>query len=369
VPLRAFVDGKEVSAPLLNEAQWEALKNTSANGAEIILTCCGGHGYLRRSQQGLKHFVHKRGESKCDWKPETWQHLKAKTDIIVACADAGYQAQAEVAAMEWRADVLATHGKVRVAFEVQWSPQNLSETIERQRRYERDHVRGCWFFRKPPRNLTRDLAIAGPELDARQDLPLFPLLVDDDGTTSIDLYSRNVPLNEFVAALLKRQVRFCKDAATRPEQHVRVIFFEMKCAGCGEYSHLYFVTTALQSCCGLTFRPSGDLYSDDFTFRPEIVSTVQRHLQMKKGKHLHMGDIKPRTSQLGHGEFTMSFGCHDCDAIFDPFAVRMELSYWRRVWEDDATDKLDTVICLDTPIVQPLDHWCYAPDGAFCCER
>ncbi len=99
MPLRAFVAGREVIAPELSDAEWDALQATVAAGAPVILPCCGGAGYLRRSKFGTPHFAHKRGAD-CDAPGETIQHLKAKADIVIACRRAGFSAVTEVAAAD-----------------------------------------------------------------------------------------------------------------------------------------------------------------------------------------------------------------------------------------------------------------------------
>jgi len=57
---------------------------------------------------------------------------------------------------DWIADVLACNAKVRVAFEIQWSKQSYAKTVDRQDKYDRDEVRGCWFFKRPPKKMNRE---------------------------------------------------------------------------------------------------------------------------------------------------------------------------------------------------------------------
>ncbi|MEP7293107.1 MAG: competence protein CoiA family protein, partial [Chloroflexota bacterium] len=129
MPLRALVNGVEVIAPALSEAEWDALRDTSAR---VILPCCGSEGYLRRSAMGTAHFAHKKGAHCAVGQGETIHHLKAKSDILIACQQAGYTALPEVAGDDWRADVLAVQGSVRIAFEVQWSFLRLEAATYRQ---------------------------------------------------------------------------------------------------------------------------------------------------------------------------------------------------------------------------------------------
>lgn len=59
----------------------------------------------------------------------------------------GYEVTTEASGVDWRADVLATkpgkNGLIKLAFEVQWSPQTLEQTEERQQKYTRDGIRCC----------------------------------------------------------------------------------------------------------------------------------------------------------------------------------------------------------------------------------
>src|SRR5687768_389107 len=98
MPLRARIDGKEIIAPLLDDAAWEALRQrVTDQNLRVQLPCCEVEGYLRRSKHGTKHFAHKQASADCLAKGETLEHLRAKAEIVVGCGAAGYQALTEVA--------------------------------------------------------------------------------------------------------------------------------------------------------------------------------------------------------------------------------------------------------------------------------
>ena len=207
MPLRSLIDGKEVIAPLLDEDEWNRLKEAvRSKESVILLPCCQRSGFFRTSQLGTHHFVHKR-KLDCDWKPETAEHLKIKSETVVACKNAGYGVSSEVSGSDWRADVLATKGSRKIAFEVQWSAQTLEETLDRQERYRRDGVRGCWLFRKIPNGLydapyeqidaliEAGKVVFGPPI-GRKDLPLFELFWNS--STSLPF----IIVNGFVARRL-----------------------------------------------------------------------------------------------------------------------------------------------------------------------
>lgn len=86
MPLRAYIEDKEIVSIDLNDEEWSALK-ARLKAKEIVLTlpCCGQEGFLRTSNRGLKHFVHLKSANPCDWKPESAEHLKAKVAIMEAC--------------------------------------------------------------------------------------------------------------------------------------------------------------------------------------------------------------------------------------------------------------------------------------------
>ena len=130
MPLRALIDNRDIVAPLLSDDEWEKLKlAVKQKKSQVILPCCQNNGFLRVSKLGTKHFVH-RTKQNCNWKSESMEHIKAKSEIVLACKDSGYEALSEVSGEDWRADVLAIKNDIKIAFEVQLSAQTLEETIK-----------------------------------------------------------------------------------------------------------------------------------------------------------------------------------------------------------------------------------------------
>ena len=340
MPLRAFVNGQEISAPMLAEVQWEALRDS---GAQVTLPCCGAEGYLRRSPLGTLHFAHKRG-AHCDSSGETIHHLKAKADIVIACQRAGYSALTEVAGDDWRADVLAVQGTVRIAFEVQWSFLRLEKAIYRQERYARDGVRGCWFFRNPPPQLLR-----GGDLKAEQDLPLFHLYSNADHTFSVAVNERLYEIGAVVEALLSGRIHFCKTARAAWEQHLQLTPFEISCPHCARPTRVFYVAPHLTAHCGRKFKLRD--HPQAFALRPEVLAAA---LPLLKGD-TRLGEVTPE-----------GFHCVSCGGLLEAQAVEMALYGTNRL---ASAEILDLKLHLSKPIIGGAPHWCFPEDGRFCANK
>ncbi len=185
VPLRCLDDAdRSLDASLLTTAEWTALTATNRQVRHLRTTCCGSPLVLKTSRLGTRFFAHL-ALGGCASGDETPEHLHLKSLAIAAARTHGWTAEAEVAGITpggepWRADVLATRGRHRVAIEVQWSPQDDTVTRFRQARYADSGVRGLWLFRRPgfladadvpalrvTGSLSRGLAILGlPAADA-----------------------------------------------------------------------------------------------------------------------------------------------------------------------------------------------------------
>jgi hypothetical protein len=346
MPLRAFVDGVEVIAPALSDAEWDALREA---GATVILPCCGSEGYLRRSAMGTPHFAHKRGGQQCETAGETIYHLKAKADVVLACQQAGYTAVTEVAGEGWRADVLAVKGSVRIAFEVQWSFLRLEDALYRQERYARDGVRGCWFFRNPPPSLVR-----GDDLKALHDLPLFHLYSNGDNTFSLNVNGQLRGLGEVVQALLHGEIRFCETAKARDQQTLEIAPFEIKCPHCGGMTHVYRVAPTLTAQCGRRFK------SAPLEFRREVLAAVRA--LAKAQPHLHFGAFQ---DVMHDGKKELRFGCAHCSSAISPEEIEMALYGAAHLLYGE---RYPITVQFQRPITTRTAHWCFPDDGNFCCE-
>jgi len=260
--------GKTLLAYEFDDEQWKAL---GAYREDIVLACGCPLGALQR-RGSTKYFAHQ-GKPKvksksfptptpppCAWtdrEKETLEHEAAKQVVERACREAGWTGLVEApgppntapgaTGPRWWADVLASKEGVHVtpgsspaydsiAFEVQWSRQTLDKTKDRQRRYADDKVRGCWFFREPPR---------GSDVP-NKDLPIFPLtlLNLDDKNFAVTIGGRQVQLGQGVVDVLTGKVRFRQEVATQWWEDARLTFAPARCPRCAEepYVHAAAVT-------------------------------------------------------------------------------------------------------------------------------
>lgn len=345
MPLSAVIDGENTVAPLVGDDEWELLRQrVRAKQATVALSCCGAGAFPRSSKLGTRHFVHRRADG-CAGRGETYQHLWTKAEIVHACVAAGWSAETEVARDGWRADVLATRGSARVAFEVQWSPQDEAETMLRQQRYATAGVRGCWLLR------------GEAPLPARKQLPVFALRPCEGALAVVAHAGETYNVPQFVTSLLNGDVRFRE----RVNAQLRVSFVDMDCWKCRRPAHVYYATQSTRCGHEIPYALTRDGRGDDVEPFDDRVLTIVRGWLAGEGRDrgIRLGAIKRRYIKTVGGSY-LSFGCPDCDAIFGDWFVRQAVI--------DAM--LDGYACAsfdsDIPMIGAHEreaHWCLPRPG------
>ena len=358
MPLRAFVNDKEITLPTA-QSEWENLKYVPA----ISLPCCGSTAYARLSKLGLQHFVHRHVSSTCDWKPETAQHLYAKSEIVVGCRNAGYHPKSEVSGPGWRADVLAVKGSIKIAFEVQTSPQGLRETILRHTRYERDHIRGCWFFKKPPERIDQPYVVDEDDLawqehnSPTRELPVFRI-AEDANVPIVRLNSRKFQLRDFVRMLLNKEVQF-RSRSAFCQRRLSVEVRRAVCPLCGgAYGFLSVAQTSYLSKCGVEWPQEREFKSG--MILPEDAEPILRFLNSEYGSQF--GIFLQPVVNIDKRYQEWSFHCSNCKRRVFPHLDKKAL-------KTPSIVKHELMGVLRFPVSRPVFHWCHSEGGALCpCE-
>lgn len=359
MPLRAYIDNEEVISFDQTDEQWNELKKRlKSNESVLTLPCCRQKGFLRKSRNGLKHFVHLKSDKYCDWKPESPEHLKAKIEIIEACKMNGWKAIPEFSETNWIADVLAIQNDKRIAFEVQWSKQTYEITKFRQERYKESDVRACWFFRTAPKELRN----YDETLIADNDIPAFRIFKDEKSGIIAQLRQTELPLRDLVDSLLNRKLKFCNHVRLKPNQEVTIVFFETSCWKCKKNQHCYTVGQNLLTVCNQDFYAMGPMWdSDDIDKHPKIYDAVRHFLESKDGEALKVGQLKKRYSKTVRHSY-LSHGCYYCDAIFGDF---FQSSKKLDGLNDLNSIRHKTEVDLGR-LIKEEQHWCYAENRQFC---
>lgn len=357
MPLRAFINNEEKVSILINDEEWNLIKEKLKKGdLKLELPCCKQPGFLRVSSKGLKHFIHAKGQEHCDWKPESPEHLAAKSEIIQACMASGWEAIPEFSENDWRADVLAKKKDHRIAFEIQWSAQTTETTQFRQERYRQSNVRGCWFFRTVPKQFKK----SKDESYAIQDVPFFKIKKTDKEKIIVEFDKKEIPVKDFVASLLNKEIKFCKNYRARKLQEVEFKFFTIQCWKCGKAQHLYTIDDLLKSNCNFPMYLMGSMWDDeDLDKHPAIVKAVNE-IVAEQPKY-KIGQVKNRYSKTVRDCY-LSFGCYSCDALFGDFPLAEER---REALNNGLTESVKKIIDIGE-ILNEGAHWCFSAERNFC---
>ncbi len=275
-------------------------------------------------------------------------HDNIKNEVAQICRGLGYEVREEYRGRDWRSDVLVVANGKRYAFEIQTSIQSLNKTLERQAKYIRDGVIGCWLFEKEP-----------TQKSELENLPLFKL--NNNVQITVSLKDRKeLSLDSFIKDYLQGKIKFC-NRLNSLELEIR--FIQMDCWKCGHENHIYYISDLISPCNAKIF--SGDIemwVSDKLIFRPEIRIKVMEYA--KTTKNLKMATIKERYSKTIEKSY-LSFGCSKCDSIFgDWFVLDNIIDTW---YGDGVIDKM-TILKREIPedLHSDIPHWCHPGKNDFC---
>ncbi|WP_457089918.1 competence protein CoiA [Microvirga sp. P5_D2] len=309
--------GQSIQSFDLSENEWQTLEFENKKSRHLRMPCCSVHVTLKRSRLGTRFFAHKIIGS-CATAPETEEHLHLKQMAVMAARAHGWTAQTEATGItpegeEWRADVLATKGKHRVAVEIQWSGQTNDDTMRRQKQYKDSDVRGLWLLRQPGFPVTRDLpaaCIGGSLKEGFQALiPTHPYMNARDRNTP-DRWHQIVPMEQFLNAAFSKRLRFGKP---QPEVEEAV---DPNIVNVTVTVHTG-VLDCWHSSCGAKTRIVTfiNIMPDDLQFRvSNLDSEILRFVLDQLPSDLGIGRIKPRHSKTVDQTY-MSNGCVRCDRL------------------------------------------------------
>lgn len=327
MPLSCRSGESEIRAFELDESAWEDLRRSNARDHHLSSPCCGSKVVLKKSRLGTRFFAHAR-KGDCTSGPETAEHLFVKARIAQAVSGTQWRAATEVLGRtpdgkEWVADVLATRGETKIAFEVQWSPQDHATSEQRQRALRESKVRGLWLFHRPG-DIQVSSSVPSVLLDIRLDeesavvrLPAGPL-----PTYAHDHVLRKEPYHWSQTIELGRFVRGCLHGAFKWSPGLNQVVpldlyaAEAPCWKCRQrtavVTELVFRVDRLTS----GARPLS-LKVEDFD-SPEGEACLKAALSVTDLRSHGIGSIRRRFSRT-RGTSYLSNGCVHCDALQGAF--------------------------------------------------
>ena len=303
MPLRCLdsIANSSVHSFSLSTEAWSALEFKNRSARHLRMPCCSSQVTLKKSSRGTQFFAHK-SVAACTTAPETEAHLCLKQLAAEAARANGWDAETEVRGATpsgdpWTADVLAVKGRIKVAVEIQWSPQTIEETMSRQARYRRSGIRCLWL-----------LGHGGIPIEAT--LPAARIVEDKEGSfvalvpTGSD--EQRLPMWDFLNAVFTKRLRFGVPLGTTATVLVRA--GEMSCWSCGADTR---IVTGVE----IGFGPHRHEFSiPDLGNHRELFEVIRSCLPNDP----ELGAIKRRYSRTQERSY-LSNGCAHCGALVGEF--------------------------------------------------
>jgi len=279
-------------------------------------------------------------------------HDVIKRQVLLICNNLGFQAKQEYSGKDWRADVFVIVNDIKYAFEIQTTRQSLNRTLERQEKYKRDGIFGCWLFEKGQARME----------DEREDLPVF-LIKNIENKTIVSIKDRKeLPLEIFISDFLQNRIKFCK---TLRLSKAEIKFVKVKCwkKECGSEYLIYYISDFTSPCNTKIFRNEEMWVSNKLAMSPEVMTKINEYTKFAKENNLKIGTIKERLSKTV-GNSYLSFGCPKCDAIFGDWFLQETII--DTIYGHGIFDKLLIKGDFKNRFGQDIPHWCHPGEHDFC---
>ena len=303
MPLRCRQPDADILAFELSKDEWIALREGNAEKRHLRMPCCDSKVVLKTSGLGTQFFAHSR-KGDCTSARETAEHLLAKSIVAKSAKRAGWHVITEYRDQTpdgevWIADVFATKGNVKIAFEIQWSRQDEETTKYRQDRYKKSGVRALWLMRQS--NILVDESVPTFCLDFEESTHSF----------SVHVPYPILPLDTFIAGALSKRLHFLP--TNESSIPVDVYGGYKECWSCHRDTLLVsslkfviseFIPTATDQRATLNFFDSYE-YSKPLCDQVLTLDMLREH---------GIGEVRFRYSKTENKEY-LSNGCFHCDAL------------------------------------------------------
>ncbi|OAL78410.1 hypothetical protein AY606_08225 [Acinetobacter sp. SFB] len=152
----SIVENKEIYSFMLNDEQWDRLKDKYKN-LSIHMPCCQTRAIPKKNKLGTQYFAHHPSSNCSVHSGESREHQFCKYLILKHLHENGWNVTPEFRGQTpsgeiWIADIYAEKNKAKIVIEIQWSPQSIEETKRRQDKYATSGIRAVWFMRTTPKN-------------------------------------------------------------------------------------------------------------------------------------------------------------------------------------------------------------------------
>ncbi len=290
--LKAIHDGEIIIGETMERQEWKDLKLNVRDGfVKLTMPCCNEECTPCESKHGLRFFRHKRGTTCSVSNGETKEHLYMKARIARGCHEAGYEVDTEVEHNGWRADVFAKNAKWKFAFEAQWSPQTYEETVERQKRYEKDNIFGVWLFRKMP-----DQSVSSTDVQLEYPLPMF--VAEGDWLEEPKVHGLDV--ETFVKEIVSGHFSYRSRILFEPVQIIMLEIAETSCSNCKRVFHVLRFNnnrSSLIDVHGGQHFGWYDIFPEGVEYSPDVIKAINVYKTTTEGRNYAIADIRSFYSQ------------------------------------------------------------------------